>query len=240
MNNSQYPATISDFYLDKYEATVGRFRTFVNAGKGTQANPPSPGDGAHPLIAGSGWQSAWNTQLKANTDQLKASLNPETPCTWTAAPGTKENRPSNCMTWYEAFAFCAWDGGRLATDAEWNYAAAGGNEQRQYPWGSAAPDSTYAVYGAATIQNVGSRSPKGDGKWGHVDLAGNVWEWTLDWLGSLPVPCSNCANLTAASNRVVRGGSYGSAASEFVSSYRGSFTPSSRRRDSGPRCVRTP
>jgi len=49
-----YPATVADFYLDKYEITVGRFRQFVNAGMGTQASPPASGAGAHSLITGSG------------------------------------------------------------------------------------------------------------------------------------------------------------------------------------------
>jgi hypothetical protein len=52
--DKSYPATVADFYLDKYEITVGRFRQFVNAGMGTQANPPAAGAGANPLIAGLG------------------------------------------------------------------------------------------------------------------------------------------------------------------------------------------
>ena len=47
-----YPATVSDFSLDKYEITVGRLRVFVNAGMGTQASPPGDGTGAHPKIDG--------------------------------------------------------------------------------------------------------------------------------------------------------------------------------------------
>src|SRR6185503_5212427 len=104
----------------------------------------------------------------------------------------------NCVSWFEAFAFCAWDGGRLPTETEWNYAAAGGNEQRVYPWG-ANIDLTKASYDCAgdgsgtgtpncmfsDMLPVGSRSPQGDGKWGQADLAGNVWEWTLDW-GATP------------------------------------------------------
>jgi len=80
-----------------------------------------------------------------------------------------------------------WDGGFLPSEAEWNYAASGGNEQRVYPW-SAGPTSTiiddsYAVYCgnacAVGTQNVGYR-PKGDGKFGQADLAGNLWERVLD------------------------------------------------------------
>jgi formylglycine-generating enzyme required for sulfatase activity len=47
----------------------------------------------------------------------------------------------DCLNWYEAFAFCIWDGGRLPTEAEWNYVAAAGSEQRFYPW-SSPPSST--------------------------------------------------------------------------------------------------
>ncbi len=184
-----YPATVSEFYLDKYEITVGRFRVFVNAGMGTQASPPAASAGAHLGITGSGWDSAWNTNLAASTAALTSNLK----CyaadqTWTDTAGSNESKPVNCLDWYTAFAFCAWDGGRLATEAEWNYAASGGSEQRYYPWSSPATsttiDDSYAVYcggSCSGTQNVGSKSPTGDGKWGQSDLAGNVSEWTLDW-----------------------------------------------------------
>ena len=45
----------------------------------------------------------------------------------------------NCVNWFEAYAFCIWDGGFLPSDTEWEYAAAGGSLQREYPWGSTAP-----------------------------------------------------------------------------------------------------
>src|ERR1041384_1527074 len=66
--NMNFPATISSFRLDKYEVTVGRFRAFVQANMGTQANPPQAGAGAHTNIAGSGWDPSWNTRLVANTE----------------------------------------------------------------------------------------------------------------------------------------------------------------------------
>lgn len=56
------------------------------------------------------------------------------------AENTKEaldKKPLNCVPWHVLFAFCAWDGGRLPTDAEFGFASSGGSEQRQFPWGNA-------------------------------------------------------------------------------------------------------
>jgi formylglycine-generating enzyme required for sulfatase activity len=242
-----YPATVSDFYLDKYEVTVGRFRVFVNAGMGTQKTPPAEGAGAHPRIAGSGWNSAWNTHLPANTAALKTALK----CyaayqSWTDTPGGNENKAVNCLDWYTALAFCAWDGGRLATEAEWNYAASGGSEQRYYPWSSPANstaiDDSYAVYcgGTCKLHNVGSKSPKGDGKWGHSDLGGNAWEWTLDWsAGTYPMPCHDCAVVTGGSYRAFRSGSNDDIAATLRSAVRHVYYPEYRG-VVGARCAGNP
>ncbi|MGC9985870.1 MAG: SUMF1/EgtB/PvdO family nonheme iron enzyme [Polyangia bacterium] len=248
--DTSYPAMVADFYLDKYEITVGRFRQFVNAGMGTQASPPAPGAGAHPLIAGSGWDSTWNANLSADTESLKAAmLCFDSYTTWTDTAGSNESKPVNCLDWYTAFAFCAWDGGRLATEAEWNYAASGGSEQRYYPWSSPATsttiDDSYAVFNCGNScsgpQNVGSKSPKGDGKWGQSDLEGNVSEWTLDWYtSSYPTPCDNCAELTEASGRVLRGGGFpDSDVSLLQSDYRIDDYPGSHASGIGARCART-
>jgi formylglycine-generating enzyme len=128
----------------------------------------------------------------------------------------------NCVPWYTAKAFCAWDGGFLPTEAEWNYAAAGGDEQRAFPWSvppeSNAIDNSRGSYGCQTgvcssIDNllvVGSR-PLGDGRWGHADLMGNVWEWTLDWRAPYVNPCVDCAQLSILTLVIIRGGSFNSA-----------------------------
>jgi formylglycine-generating enzyme required for sulfatase activity len=252
------PATVSDFRLDKYEVTVGRFRKFVNAGKGTQTSPPSAGSGANPYIANSGWDSSWNANLLADTSTLTSASGIQcdaTYQTWTASAGANEDRPINCVDWYEAFAFCAWDGGFLPTEAEWNYAASGGSEQRAYRWSnppsSLTIDCSYANYfinnpagvycgpgGAKSTNNVGTESPKGDGKWGQSDLAGNVWEWNLDWDNSYPLPCKDCANLTAASSRVIRGGGFSDTLSVLRPAYRDGDVPTNHDNFVGFRCAR--
>jgi formylglycine-generating enzyme required for sulfatase activity len=242
---------VADFYLDKYEITVGRFRQFVNAGMGTQSGPPASGAGVHPLITGSGWDSGWNASLPTDTVALKAAMNCKPSYqTWTDTAGDNESRPQNCMDWYTAFAFCAWDGGRLATEAEWNYAAAGGSEQREYPWGTDI-NSTKASYGcmgdgdystcALTDFIVVGTKPEGNGLWGHADLAGNVWEWTLDWYSTYQLPCNNCANRLAANatyGRVFRGGYFYGSSDNLRSSYRTFFPPESHSHTIGSRCAR--
>jgi formylglycine-generating enzyme required for sulfatase activity len=192
--------------------------------------------------------------LPADQATLRAALHCDTgDSTWTDAPGLGENKPMNCMTWYEAFAFCVWDGGRVPTEAEWNYAAAGGSEQRPYPWGMSI-DPSHAVYdctgdGSAAqdcqssdILDVGSRSPRGDGKWGHADLAGSMWEWTLDadTTGAYPDPCVDCADVTTTSLRVYRGGGWFSPADNVLVSRRSSIDPSTRVNRIGVRCARGP
>ncbi len=205
-------ATVSKYNLDKFEVTVGRFRTFVSAydtwrGGGN----PTVGSGANPRIAGSGWDAAF--VLPADSATLTTDLNCGTP-TWTGSPAGNEAKAINCVNWATAFAFCIWDNGRLPTEAEWNAAAAGGSEQRVYPWSSPPSSttisSTYAVYNNEAVQKVGARLP-GAGRWSHMDLSGSMWEWTLDYYAStLQSPCVNCAALTLTPQawRVIRGGSW--------------------------------
>ena len=256
-----FPATVSPFVLDKYEVTVGRFRKFVEAGMGTQASPPAAGAGMHPHLADSGWDPSWNSSsLAANTSALIAALKCDaTYQTWTDAPGSNEALPINCVTWFDAMAFCIWDGAYLPSEAEWNFAAAGGDEQRAYPWSnppdSLAIDCAQANYdngsnecvGAPSgeVNRVGSESPKGDGRWGQSDLGGNVWEWSLDWYtAQLPTSCDDCANLNQGSTcpvcpaRTVQGGSFGRSAASLRAGGRGFSVPDERTGEFGIRCAR--
>ena len=263
-SSMSFPATVSPFVLDKYEVTVGRFRKFVETGMGTQIAPPAAGACARELNGSAnqgGWDPSWNAELTATVASFESALKCDaTYQTWTDAAGSNEDLPINCVTWYEAFAFCAWDGGFLSTEAEWNFAAAGGAEQRAYPWsspaGSLTSDCSYANYdlsgtnycvpgsgaAVATMNTVGTESPKGDGKWGHSDLGGNACEWTLDWYGPYVVPCSDCANLASGAYRVIRGGNFSFSVQYMRTADRGlmdpNAVPSNRGRNVGIRCAR--
>jgi len=255
------PATVSDYRLDKYLVTVGRYRQFASAWTGGWR--PTAGAGKHGYLksgglaaaAGgseTGWDTSWN--ITADVNPTTASLTRGSFCdsahaAWTAsATGGHENLPINCVNWFEAYAFCIWDGGFLPSEAEWEYAAAGGSEQRQYPWGTTAPGTMnqYAIYGTNYTGNSTNLAPvgtatSGAGLWGQLDLAGEVWEWVLDWRQTYVNPCADCVNLTPAMFRVVRGDNFGGSVGNLVPTVRGGDTdPAGRDSNFGVRCARAP
>ncbi len=260
------PATVSTLRLDKYVVTVGRFRRFVSAWNAGYVPPVGSGkhsylNGGNGLNAtGGGYEPGWVAEDDSNVAPTDGNLSCDPLfATWTNAVGTQENLPINCVNWYEAYAFCIWDGGSLPSEAEWEYAAAGGSEQRAYPWGSAAPGTgcpggcQYAIYdcdfpnGSGSCTGVESISPvgyasQGAGLWGQLDLAGEVFEWTLDWDDPYVNPCADCADLAASpsSSRVLRGGAYYYFASTLLPSNRLGIPPTYRGNYIGFRCSRSP
>jgi sulfatase modifying factor 1 len=212
----EHRTIIAPFRLDAFEVTVARFRAFVEA----FPPAPAPGDGAHPLIEGSGWNSELDAVYPATREELIQSLDCEEvrETTWSPTPGPKDNQPIICVSWQLAFAFCHWDEGRLPTEAEWEYAAAGGAEERLYPWGNSDPTTEHAAFDCLLVDDflcsvqdravVGS-FPRGRGRWGHYDLAGNQAEWLLDTFEPYPLDteCDNCAVVKGA-NYVGRGGNF--------------------------------
>ncbi|MFC1642491.1 SUMF1/EgtB/PvdO family nonheme iron enzyme [Myxococcota bacterium] len=254
----EHLATVSRYGLDKYEVTVGRFRAFLNDYDAGWR--PSAGEGAHPEIDGSGWQQAWDVLLPSagyQTEPGDGSLEDRIACcplyeTWQPDVGSlsDEIAPINCVNWHEAFAFCVWDGGRLPTESEWEYAAAGGDENRLYPWGSESPAPNRANFGESArspFVAVGSYQSSGasNGRWGHSDLSGSVWEWTLDAYrrdayADISAGCSNCVDLTDAKSRVVRGGAFNSPPEALRCAARYSATSAAAHGYGiGLRCART-
>jgi formylglycine-generating enzyme required for sulfatase activity len=91
--------------------------------------------------------------------------------------GRRADHPVNCVDWGQANAFCSWVGGRLPTAEEWEYAAKSG-ESRVYPWGDQEPNGQLANYGNTQKTTPAGAYPAGATKWGLLDMAGNVWQWT--------------------------------------------------------------
>jgi sulfatase modifying factor 1 len=264
------PASVSSFRLDKYLVTVGRFRRFVVAWNGGWT--PPAGSGKHTYLnggkglrtTGGGYEPGWMASDDGNispTDAHLACAGPLVPDlaadshygTWTPSPGTRENLPISCVNWYEAYAFCIWDGGFLPSDAEGEYAAAGGRAQREYPWGTTDPGtaSLYAIYGCnfpggsgsctgvTNIAPVGTAA-RGAGLWGQEDLAGSLWEWNLDLYASYANPCADCVNLTGDSGRVARGGDFNTGASRLSAGLRHPNNPADKGAYAyGIRCARS-
>lgn len=253
-NDPGFPATVSAFRLDKYEATVGRFRKFKAAWDAGWK--PAAGSGKHAHLNGGsgltdssgtatyepGWDATWNTSVQPTDANLNCGTNG-----WTTTPGAKENWPMTCLNWFESHAFCIWDGGFMPSETEWNYAAAGGNEQRVYPWSVPATSTTindsYAVYCGANCTNlheVGMK-PLGVGRFGHLDFAGNMHEMVLDWWHDpYKTPCIDCAFFAPSSTgRIGRGGSAGFGAIDVRVSHRWTLNLSTRG-GAGVRCARAP
>ena len=254
-DGATFSATVASFRLDKYEVTVARFRAFIaayDAWHGSLA--PHAGDGANPNVAGSGWSSAWDGSLPASSSALHSELSCGIPPSWTDSG--HDTLPMNCVDWYEAFAFCIWDGGRLPSESEWENAARDGSSDWTYPWGDTPvptdmQDATtaYANYyclGAgpndtacdtANILPVGSK-PAGRGAFGQDDLAGSISEWLLDAYAPYPSsPSANYASLSG-TERVARGGDWLYNASYIKTTTRDHFVPTVRTNYVGFRCAR--
>jgi sulfatase modifying factor 1 len=257
------PATVSTFRLDKYDVTVGRFRQFVKAWRGKTGWRPAVGSGKHThLNGGQGladvsqagtFERGWVGSDDGQVSLTDAALAPDAVNnTWTPSAGALENRPMNWVNWYDAYAFCIWDGGFLPSEAEWEYAAAGGDEQRKYPWGSADPGALneYAIFecnyaagvcnGLPTIAPVGTAT-MGAGRWGQLDLAGELEQWNLDSAGVPYVnPCIDCAHLRSTAISSYRGGFFGAGASQLLPPYREGDSRPVPDPAVGFRCARTP
>lgn len=160
-----------------------------------------------------------------------------------APPNFREpRRPVVCVDWRQARAFSRWVGGDLPSESEWMYAAQSAGQGVSYPWGEAEASCERAVMneqggtgcGRHGSWDVCSRS-LGLSEQGVCDLAGNVWEWTLDESaqeGAQPLElppldasphCRDAACEAPSNARVARGGGWGSGASYLKTTSRVSF-----------------
>ncbi len=156
-----------------------------------------------------------------------------------------EAGPREQITWTEASAFCESRGGRLPTEAEWEYAARG-PDSLIYPWGNEwAPDKVGLDEDAShQTADVGSW-PAGVSWVGALDMSGNVWEWVADWYdrnyyGALDDGTINPTGPAAGEARVLRGGSRVHVEPySFRTAFRLKNVPDSRFLIYGFRCARS-
>jgi serine/threonine-protein kinase len=188
---------LDSFWIDRNEVTNAQFVQFLNEqGSGGLR-------GSRMIVLDQGY-----TQVSRVGDRF-------------ATKETARDRPVVMVTWHGAAAYCEWAGGRLPTEAEWEYAARG-PEGNLYPWGSTPPDCDLANHGTCVgvPVNVGSR-PAGASWCGAMDMAGNVWEWVADQFGPYSGPAQN--NPTGPDSGdvpVLRGGGWHSPPWELRAAYR--------------------
>ena len=199
---------LSDYWLDRTEVTVARYRRCVVAGR---CAPPPYADGAE----------------RFDRPELPVVL----------------------VTWSEAARFCAWAGGRLPTEAEWERAARGLGGRR-YPWGNVY-NPFLANHGAFALEDLDGRDgflelapvgsfPGGRTPEGIDDLAGNVKEWVADWFAP-EYPMADAADPLGPDQgdaRVVRGGGYVHGRAWLRSATRDRERPAERAPWLGFRCAR--
>ena len=184
------------YWIDRTEVTNAAFTAFVDAGGYTN----------RAFWSDEGW--AW----LATKDASRLPLH---------CQGDVAEHPRMCLTWYEAQAYAAWRGGRLPTEAEWEYAARG-SKSTVYPWGDAWDIEKANVINSVGPKPVGSY-PVGASWVGALDLAGNAMEWVADWRSAdyyASSPATDPPGPATGTIKVEKGGWWGS--NEFVarSAYR--------------------
>jgi formylglycine-generating enzyme required for sulfatase activity len=153
-----------------------------------------------------------------------------------------DNHPVVNVSWFEATAFCKFVGGRLPTEAEWEYAARGGNADVIYPWGNAySPDQANGRKADGTDLKersapVGSFLPN---RFGLYDIVGNVWEWVSSVYRPYPYRGDDGREDPGSREaRVARGGSWSSTPKNLRVSNRIDYSPANRIGTVGIRCAR--
>lgn len=202
---------------------------------------------SHPVKISQGfWITRTEVTVGAYSAFVKKTGHAEPPKTKTNYGGLGSELPQTNVGWEDAVAYCAWAGGRLPTEAEWEYAARGGKANQVFPWG--AWDPTKANYSGTDIKKV--RKPyqetvaarqigEGNG-FDLYDMAGNAAEWVSDWYSPTyyaESPAADPKGPADGKERVTRGGSYYDPEKYLRSSARDHRVPGKPYNTVGFRCV---
>ncbi|HEY4122269.1 MAG TPA: SUMF1/EgtB/PvdO family nonheme iron enzyme [Byssovorax sp.] len=218
-----------DFALDAHEVTVARFKAWLAAGK-IQPGVGESLDPGGPYEADMIWLTQFDIGVSFVTFSDDSQCQGAFPVPNEASTfhqQSNDDMPMTCVTWWHAAAFCAFEGKRLPTSAEWQYAVQSGPANAPLPFTPsgdpfACADVTYAREGNPEFcgfpVNVGTAT--GQTAEGVFDLGGSVVEWV--WDGAVePVP-SDMSSFTGApgnaARRTARGAGYYSAEDDFVES----------------------
>lgn len=172
--------------------------------------------------------------------QYAALMNKNPSCDHNGGGG--DDNPVECIDWYNAKSFCEIIGGRLPTEAEWEYAARGGTTRRFY-CGEDAPclrDIAWFDSNSSDIKHPVKQLEAN--AYGLYDMLGNVSEWTNDWYDELyydRITPINPRGPESGTDRVVRGGSYLDGFATLTVSKRNCYDPSDDLIDLGFRCARS-
>jgi sulfatase modifying factor 1 len=246
---------VDGFYTDRAPVMNGQFAEFVNsAAYVTDAER-------------FGWSFVFAGQLAKVREETESPQglpwwrridgaswrNPEGP---DSSVANRENHPVVHVSWADASAYAAWAGKRLPSEAEWEFAARGGLEQKLFPWGDELtpggkhlcniwqgqfPDINTAEDGYEATAPVDAYPPNG---FGLLSMAGNVWEWCADWFSPdfhLIAARNNPVGPQSGIAKVIRGGSFlchASYCNRYRVAARTSNTPDSSASNIGFRCVR--
>ncbi len=169
----------------------------------------------------------------------------------------KLDHPVNEVAWPKAKAYCEWRGEELPTEAQWEWAATGG-DGRRFPWGDEPPTCELADFTIGTPISPGGDSgchgggsspvkahPRGNKTWPAgvlYDLAGNVWEWCLDTYAAYASADATDPLIQQPLSQVhvVRGGGWNRSARGIQAAFRGAAILTYEVGGLGFRCVRNP
>ena len=160
-------------------------------------------------------QALWQAVMGSNPSYFKGSNLPVEEVSW-----------EDCQTFIRKLNALTGKTFRLPTEAEWEYAARGGNKSRGYKYSGSNTLSNVAWYDDNSADKTHPVATKASNELGIYDMTGNVWEWCSDWYGSYSSSSQyNPTGSNTGSNRVLRGGSWYLNARRCRVSYRSNFTP---------------